>query len=92
MKEKFKNFTKKIGAGLKQEYHETKQIPYHIKKRNFKEAGQQIGDIGKMLIIAFIWVLPAGAILSGFIIKFSKKMRPSSFQTTDNKPTQSKDN
>ncbi len=35
------------------------------------------------MIIAFVWVLPAGAVISGFIIKFSKKMRPNAFQVTD---------
>ncbi len=83
MKQKFKHFVNKIGTGLKQEYHETKQIPRHIKEGNLKEATQQAGDIVKMVAIAFVWVLPAGAIISGFILKFSKKMRPSSFQTKD---------
>ncbi len=83
MKKKFKGFVNKIGTGLKQEYHETKQIPQHIKKGNIKEATQQVGDIAKMVIIAFVWVLPAGAVISGFILKFSKKMRPSSFQAKD---------
>jgi len=94
MKQKFKQFTKNIGTGLKQEYHETKQIPHHIKKGNFKEVGQQIGDIGKMIVIAFIWVLPAGVVISGFIIRFSNKLRPSAFQTTANElgtTTQTKD-
>jgi hypothetical protein len=80
VKQKIRHFAKQIGAGLKQEYEETKQIPHHIKKRDFKAVKQQIGDIGKMIVIAFVWVLPAGAILSGFIVKFSQKMRPSAFQ------------
>lgn len=83
MKKRIQHFAKKIGRGLQQEYNETKQIPYHIRKKNFKAAGEQIGDIGKMVLIAFVWILPAGAILSGFIIKFSQKMRPSAFQTTE---------
>jgi len=79
-KEKIKNFSIKIGGGLKQEYHETKQIPKHIQKGNFKEAAQQVGDIGKMVFIALVWILPAGVIVSSFIVKFSKKIRPSAFQ------------
>ena len=80
MKVKLKAFIKKIGSGLKQEYQETKDIPKHIKSGNFKEVGQQVADLGKMLIIAFVWVLPAGAVISGFIMKYSHKMRPTSFQ------------
>lgn len=81
---KLKNFTKKIGTGLKQEYHETQQIPLHIKNKNFKEAINQIGDLSKMGLIAFNWVLSAGAVLSGFIIKYSKKIRPSAFREEEN--------
>ena len=80
MKNRLKKFTTKIASGLKQEYQETKDIPKHIKEGNFKEVRQQVADIGKMIIIAFIWVLPAGVILSGFIMKVSNKMRPTSFQ------------
>jgi hypothetical protein len=80
MKKRLKKFSHKIGSGLKQEYQETKDIPKHIKEGNYKEAKQQVLDIGKMIIIAFVWVLPAGAVLSGFIIKVSNKMRPTAFQ------------
>jgi len=80
MKKKIKAFSKKFGSGLKQEYQETKDIPKHIKNGNFKEVKQQVVDIGKMFTIAFIWVLPAGAIISGFIMKYSNKMRPTSFR------------
>ncbi len=80
MKEKIKAFRKNIGSGLKQEYQETKDIPMHIKNGNFKEAKQQIADLGKMIIIASVWILPAGVIISGFILKVSKKMRPTAFQ------------
>jgi len=80
IKQKFAKLTKSLGAGLKQELHETKQIPGQIKRGNYKEAGEQAGDIGKMLLIVSIWILPAGAIISAFIIKYSKKIRPSSFQ------------
>jgi hypothetical protein len=80
LKQKIKHFTTRLGTGLKQEYHETKQIPRHIKERNFKEALLQIGDLGKMSFLAVLWILPAGGILSGFIVKYSKKIRPSAFQ------------
>ena len=67
MKERIKRFSKKIGSGLKQEYIETKQIPYHLKKGNIKEAAKQFGDIGKMVFIAFVWFFLSG-------IKISKRM------------------
>jgi hypothetical protein len=87
MKKKLKVFTKKIASGLKTEYQETKEIPKHLKNRNFKEATQQIADIGKMAFIALIWILPAGAFISGFIVKFSSKIRPSAFQDTNSENT-----
>nr|WP_275716931.1 hypothetical protein [Sulfurimonas sp. SAG-AH-194-L11] len=70
MKKKFKEFTDKVSSGLKQEYQETKDIPMHIKNGSYKEAGQQAADIGKMAFIVSIWILPAGAIISGLIMKF----------------------
>jgi len=83
MKKKIKEFSKKIGSGLKQEYQETKDIPKHIKSGNFKAVKQQVADIGKMAFIAVIWVLPAGAVISGFILKISNKIKPTSFQKKD---------
>jgi hypothetical protein len=83
MKNKIEEFFKKIGAGLQQEYQETKDIPKHLKNRNYKEVRQQVADIGKMAFIVTVWILPAGAILSGFIMKLSNKMRPTSFQKKD---------
>jgi len=80
MKAKITAFSKKIGSGLKQEYQETKDIPSHIKNGNFKEAKQQVADLGKMIFIAVVWILPAGAVISGFIIKVSNRMRPTAFQ------------
>jgi len=76
---KVKKFTKKIGKGLKQEYHETIKIPSHLKNKEYKEAANQIADVGKMAFIATVWILPAGAIISGFIMKYSTKIRPSAF-------------
>jgi len=80
MKKRLKAFSTKIGSGLKQELKETKDIPKHLKEGNYKEVKQQVADLGKMVIIAFIWVLPAGAIISGFVMKFSKRMRPTAFR------------
>ena len=83
MKKKIKEFSKKIGSGLKQEYKETKDIPMHIKNGNYKEVKQQVADITKMAFIAVIWILPAGAVISGFIIKLSNKIRPTAFREKD---------
>jgi len=83
MKQKIKQFAQKLGTGLKQELSETKQIPAQIKRGDLKEAGNQIGDITKMAVMAVVWALPVGAIISGFIVKYVKKMRPSAFQTKD---------
>ncbi|MEA3229128.1 MAG: hypothetical protein U9P38_08675 [Campylobacterota bacterium] len=80
-----KQFKRKMGAGLKQEYQESKDIPKQIKNGNYKEATQQIVDITKMVFIVSIWILPAGAIISGFILKISDKMRPTAFQKKDKK-------
>jgi len=77
---KIKRFTKKLSKGLKQELQETKEIPKHIKNKEFKKAFEQIADIGRMTFISFLWILPAGGIISGFIVKFSQKIRPSAFR------------
>ena len=83
MKKRFKAFKDKIGSGLKQEYQETKAIPRHLKNGNYKEVKEQVADLGRMVVIAFIWVLPAGAIISGFVMKFSNKIRPSAFRKSE---------
>ena len=85
MNKRIKEFYKRIASGLKQEYQETKDIPKNIKNKNYKEVKQQVADLGKMAFIVSVWILPAGAILSGFIMKLSKRMRPSSFQNKDEK-------
>lgn len=85
MIKKIKEFKEKISSGLKQEYQETKDIPKHIKNGNYKEVKQQFADIGKMAFIVTIWILPAGAIISGFIMKLSNKMRPTAFQKKNDK-------
>jgi len=61
-----------------------KSYSKHIKNGNYKEAKQQVADLGKMAVIGFVWILPAGAVISGFIMKFSDKMRPTAFQKEEN--------
>ena len=77
---KLKKFSKKMGHGLKQEYKETKEIPKHIKNREYKKAIEQIGDITKMTFLSVLWVLPSGSVVSATIVKVFKKMRPSAFR------------
>ena len=77
---KLKKFSKKMGHGLKQEYKETKEIPKHIKNREYKKAAQQVCDLGRMTFLSVLWVLPGGGVLSATLVKFSKKFRPSAFR------------
>ena len=70
--------------GLKQEYEETKDIPKHIKNREYKKAAEQVGDIGKITFLSTLWVLPGGGVLSGVLVKYFKKMRPSAFREDRN--------
>ncbi len=77
---KLKKFSKRVGHGLKQEYKETKDIPRHIKNKEYKKAAEQVGDIGKMTFLSTLWVLPGGGVLSGVLVKYFKKMRPSAFR------------
>ena len=80
---KLKKFSKRVGHGLKQEYKETKEIPKHIKNKEYKKAAEQVGDIGKMTFLSTLWVLPGGGVLSGVLVKYFKKMRPSAFREED---------
>ena len=79
MVHKLKKFSKHMRHGLKQEYQETKDIPKHIKSKEYKKAAEQVGDIGKMTFLSVLWILPGGGILSGILVKFFSKIRPSAF-------------
>ncbi len=80
---KLKKFSKKMGHGLKQEYKETKDIPKHIKNKEYKKAVEQVGDIGKMTFLSALWILPGGGVASATLVKFFKKIRPSAFREDD---------
>jgi len=80
MLKKIRKFTKHLSKGLKQELRETADIPKNIKQKEYKKAVEQVGDIGKMTFLSFLWVLPGGGVLSGILVKFSKKIRPSAFR------------
>ena len=85
MLHKLKRFTKKIGKGLRQELQETKDIPKHIKNKEFDKATEQIGDIGKMTFLSTLWILPGGAVLSALVVKYFTKIRPSAFREKEKK-------
>ena len=80
MLHKIKKFSKKLSKGLKQELYETKQIPYHIKNKEYKKALEQVADIGRMTFLSILWILPGGGVISTMVVKFSKKIRPSAFR------------
>jgi len=85
MKKKLKRFVKKLHHGLKQEYNETKAIPKHIKNKEYKQAIEQVSDLGRMTFLSFLWILPGGGVISGFLVKFSDKIRPSAFRKKEEK-------
>ena len=74
-----------MGHGLKQEYNETKDIPKHIKNKEYQKAVEQVGDLTKMTFLSTLWVLPGGGVISGVIVKYFKKIRPSAFRDAGEK-------
>jgi len=81
--ESFKTFTKKMGKGMHVEWRETKEIPSLIMRREYRKAGAQVVDICKMVGLGIVWVVPGGAVITAFIVKFSHKARPSAFQSDE---------
>jgi len=75
-----KRFTKEIGQGMHVEWRETKEIPSLLLRGEYRRAGAQVADICKMVGLGIIWVVPGGAVMTAFIVKFSHKARPSAFQ------------
>ena len=61
------------------EYEETKDIPKHIKNKDYKKE-EEVGDIGKMTFLFSLWVLSDEGVLSGILVKYFKKMRPSALK------------
>jgi hypothetical protein len=76
----FKAFSKKLGKGMHVEWRETKEIPSLLLRKEYKKAGAQVLDICKMAGLGIVWVIPGGAVITAFIVKFSYRMRPSAFQ------------
>lgn len=76
---KFKKFSKEIKDGLHIELKETRDIPKHIKNKEYRKAGEQIADIFKMVGLTVVWIVPGGALITTMILKFYHKARPSAF-------------
>jgi len=47
----------------------TKDIPKHIKNKDYKKVAEQVGDIGKMTFLFSLWVLRGGGMLSGVLVQ-----------------------
>jgi hypothetical protein len=78
--ESFKSFSRQIGRGMHIEWQETREIPSLLASRQYRKAGEQIADICKMAGLGIIWVIPGGAVITAFLVKFSCKIRPSAFR------------
>ncbi len=87
---RLKDFSKKIGIGMKIEIKETVAIPSLIKNREYKKAGHQIVDIFKIAGLTIIWVIPGGGVITTMLLKFSHKSRPSAFQPVKEESTYGK--
>ena len=79
----FKKFTRRISKGMNVELKETIEIPSLLMRREYKKAGAQVVDIFKMTGLAVVWVIPGGAVITAVILKFSHKMRPSAFHSSN---------
>jgi len=81
---RFRKFSRRIGRGLHVELKETIEIPKLLKNREYKKAGAQVLDVGKMAGLTVVWIVPGGAVLTAIILKFSHKARPSAFHPEKN--------
>ncbi len=77
---RMRRFTAGLKKGLHVEWHETRAVPGQLLRGEFRKAGEQVADLGRMGFLAALWVLPGGAILSGFVIKVFHRIRPSAFR------------
>ena len=68
---RFRKFSRRIGCGLHVKLKETIEIPKLLKNKEYKRAGEQVLDIGKMAGLTVIWIVPGGAVLTAGILKFS---------------------
>jgi len=75
-------FVGRMKAGLHVEWRETRAIPGQLIRGEFRRAGEQVADLGRMGFLAVLWVLPGGAVISGVAVKLFRRIRPSAFRET----------
>jgi hypothetical protein len=78
--QRFRTFADGLKHGMKVEWHETRAVPGQLLRGEFRKAGEQVADLGRMGFLAVLWILPGGALLSGFVIKVFHRIRPSAFR------------
>jgi len=72
-----------MGCGLYVELKETIEIPKLLKNKEYKRAGAQVLDIGKLAGLTVVWIVTGGAVLTAVILKFSHNARPSAFHPSE---------
>jgi hypothetical protein len=65
---------------MRVEWHETRAVPGQLLRGEFRRAGAQVADLGRMSVLAALWILPGGAVISGFVVKVFHRIRPSAFR------------
>jgi len=84
----FHAFTREIGKGIHIEWQETKEIPSLLLHRQYRKVGAQVADLCKMAGLGIVWIVPGGALITAFIVKFSYKARPSAFRPLEEEKAQ----
>jgi hypothetical protein len=78
--QRFRAFADGLKHGMKVEWHETRAVPGQLLRGEFRKAGEQVADLGRMSFLALLWVLPGGAVISAFVVKVFHRIRPSAFR------------
>jgi len=78
--QRFRTFADGLKHGMKVEWHETRAVPGQLLRGEFRKAGEQVADLGRMGFLAALWILPGGALISGFVVKVFHRIRPSAFR------------
>jgi hypothetical protein len=78
--QRFRAFADGLKHGMKVEWHETRAVPGQLLRGEFRKAGEQVADLGRMSFLALLWILPGGAVISAFVVKVFHRIRPSAFR------------